>query len=77
MITDLILTDDELQNLTLIEIEKHLQSNRKSLKEFKCMPYPNGYVTDFFGNRLIYDERNYDPVVQKQIFQQLFASLTG
>jgi len=41
------------------------------------MPYPNGYVADFFGNRLIYDERNYDPVVQKQIFKQLFASLTG
>lgn len=72
-----MLTDDELKNLTLIEIEKHLQSNGRSLKEFKCMPYPNGYIADFFGNRLIDDERNYDPVVQEQIFQQLFASLTG
>jgi len=41
------------------------------------MSYPNGYVNDFFENRLIYDERNYDPVVQKQIFQQLLGSLTG
>jgi len=62
------LTDEELQNLTLIEIEKHLQSNKRSLREFKCMPYPSGYVPGFLGNRLIYDERNYDPVMQKQIF---------
>jgi len=71
------LEDEELQNLTLIEIEKYLQCNRKSLREFKCMPYPNGYVLEFLGNRLIYDGRNYDPVLQKQIFEQLFASLTG
>jgi len=73
----LILTDEELQNLTLIEIEKHLQSNGKSLKDFKCMPYPNGFVADFFENRLIHDERSYDPIVQQQIFDQLFSSLTG
>ncbi|CAJ2662432.1 unnamed protein product [Trifolium pratense] len=40
------------------------------------MPFPTGYVTDLLGNLLIYDERNYDPVEQDQIFQQLFATLT-
>jgi len=71
------LTDEELQDLTLTEIEKHLQSNKRSLREFKCMPYPSNYIPIFLGNRLIYEEKNYDPVFQKQVFEQLFASLTG
>jgi hypothetical protein len=41
------------------------------------MPFPEGYVTDFLGNRLIYQERNYDPVHEEQVFQQLFHSFTG
>jgi hypothetical protein len=41
------------------------------------MPFPDGYVTSFLGNRLIYDERNYNPEEQDRIFQQLFASMTG
>jgi hypothetical protein len=71
------LTDEELQHLTLIEIEKHMQNNNRSLRQFKCMPFPQGYVTTFLGNRLIYDERNYDPDEQAQIFQKLFDSMTG
>jgi len=71
------LTDEELQDLTLTEIEKHLQSNKRSLREFKCMPYPSNYIPNFLGNRLTYEEKNYDPVFQKQVFEQLFASLTG
>jgi len=54
-----------------------LQSSRRSLKEFKSLPYPKGYILEQLGNRLIYDERNYDiPTLQAE-FQQLFASLTG
>jgi hypothetical protein len=63
--------------LTLIEIEKHMQNNNRSLRQFTCMPFPDGYVTSFLGNRLIYDERNYDPEEQDQIFKQLSASMTG
>ena len=54
-----------------------MQSNRRSFREFKNMPYPDGYVTDFFGNKLIYDEKNYDPVLPKKKFQQMLRSLTG
>jgi hypothetical protein len=74
---ELSLTDEELQHLTLIEIEKHMQLNNRSLRQFTCLPYPDGYVTPFLGNRLIYEERNYDPVEQDQIYQQLSASMTG
>jgi hypothetical protein len=74
---DMLLTDEEIQNLTLLEIEKLMQSSRRSLKEFPCIPYPKGYVLEQLGNRLIYDERNYDPTVLKQEFAELHASLTG
>jgi hypothetical protein len=75
--TDLQLTDKELENLTLLEIEKCLQSKRRTLHDFKSMPYPKDYVLQQLGNRLIYDERNYDVASLKDEFDQLFASLTG
>ncbi|XP_045792199.1 uncharacterized protein LOC123886981 [Trifolium pratense] len=73
---DLQLTDDEIENLTLLEIEQYLQGNRRSLKEFGSMPYPKGYVLEQLGNRLIYDERNYDIQALKEEFAELSASLT-
>jgi hypothetical protein len=75
--SELQLTDQELENLTLMEIEQFLQGNRRTLKEFKCMPYPEAYVLEQLGNRLIYDERNYNVDSIKEEFTQLFAALTG
>ncbi|XP_058733259.1 uncharacterized protein LOC131604861 [Vicia villosa] len=43
---ELVLTQEELQNLTLIEIEKLLQANRRTLKDFSPIPYPNAYVLE-------------------------------
>jgi hypothetical protein len=40
------------------------------------MPYPKDYVTGQFGNKLIYEELDYDQAIQQQ-FQELFSSLTG
>jgi hypothetical protein len=75
--TELQLTEAQLDNLTLIEIEKLLEANTKSLEDFPSMPFPNNYVTAQLGNRLIYDEKNYDTKQQKEEFQNLFKSLTG
>jgi hypothetical protein len=61
----------------MIEIEKLLQSSRRTLKDFPSLPYPNGYVLEQLGNRHIYDERNYNTDELKAEFQQLFSSLTG
>ncbi|OIW15606.1 hypothetical protein TanjilG_08182 [Lupinus angustifolius] len=72
----LVLTDEQLQNLTLLEIEKLLEGNRRSLKDYPLMPYPNGYVTSQLGNRLIYQELNYDTDELKRNFHSLFNSLT-
>jgi hypothetical protein len=63
--------------LTLIEIEKLLQANRKSLTDYPDIPYPKNCVTAKLGNRLIYDELKYDAQQQQVEFNQLFKSLTG
>ncbi|XP_058767938.1 uncharacterized protein LOC131641626 [Vicia villosa] len=73
---ELVLIQEELQNLTLIEIEKLLQANRRTLKDFSPIPYPNAYVLEQLGNRLIYDERNYDSASMNSEFENLFAALT-
>ncbi|PNX64126.1 helicase-like protein, partial [Trifolium pratense] len=73
---ELQLTEAQLENLTLIEIEKYLEANRKSLTDFPCLPFPNDYVTAELGNRLIYDELNYDVHQQREEFRQLYQSLT-
>ncbi|XP_058764234.1 uncharacterized protein LOC131637646 [Vicia villosa] len=65
-----------MQNLTLIEIEKLLQENKRTLKDFKPIPYRDGYVLQQLGNRLIYDERNYDIAKTKTEFTNLFSGLT-
>lgn len=54
-----------------------MEKNRRSLKEFKGFPYPTGYVMEELGNRLIYDELNYDVEALQADFQRLFNSLTG
>ncbi|KAF1860256.1 hypothetical protein Lal_00037594 [Lupinus albus] len=72
----LMLSDEELKNLTLVEIEKLLQRNRRSLRDYPPMPYPKGYITRQLGNKLIYDELNYDTNELKDKFNLLFQSLT-
>ncbi|XP_072060325.1 uncharacterized protein [Arachis hypogaea] len=61
----LILMDDDLKDLTLMEIEKILNSYKKSLINFSPMPIPdmNPLQSQYYGdgmNRLICDELCYD-----------------
>ncbi|GAU36985.1 hypothetical protein TSUD_150210 [Trifolium subterraneum] len=74
---ELELTEEEIDNLTLIEIQKCLEANRKSLTDFKPIPFPKEYVTAQLGNRMIYDEKNYDVHQQRIEFQTLFQKLTA
>ncbi|XP_058766740.1 uncharacterized protein LOC131640353 [Vicia villosa] len=73
----LTMSDAELKERTLMAIETLLQNNNRSLKDFKPMPVPKEDVIFFTGNRLLYDERQYDVVEQHQIFEHLSASLTS
>jgi hypothetical protein len=45
-IADLQLTDQQVENLTLLEIEKYLQANRRTLRQFTSIPYSDGYVLE-------------------------------
>ncbi|XP_058767402.1 uncharacterized protein LOC131641097 [Vicia villosa] len=72
----LTMSDAELKERTLMAIETLLQNNNRTLKDFKTMPYPKDFVVEFTGNRLLYDELQYEVVAQKQIFDTLYASLT-
>ncbi|AES97392.2 uncharacterized protein [Medicago truncatula] len=56
--------------------QKILERNRRSLADFKPMPYPKDYITAQLGNRLIYDERNYNAQKLKQEFDNLYKMLT-
>ncbi|XP_058780945.1 uncharacterized protein LOC131655055 [Vicia villosa] len=73
----LTMSDAELKERTLMAIETLLQNNNRTLKDFKTMPYPKDYVESFTGNRLFYDERQYDVLAQQQLFESLYASLTA
>ncbi|XP_016192610.1 uncharacterized protein LOC107633506 [Arachis ipaensis] len=54
------MTDDELKNLCLIEIEKILNSNARSLRNYQSMPYPELSDVRFLQNKLIEEELAYD-----------------
>ncbi|XP_072073467.1 uncharacterized protein [Arachis hypogaea] len=53
------MTDDELKNLCLIEIEKILNSNVRSLRDYQSMPYPEMSHVRLFQNKLIEEELAY------------------
>ncbi|XP_016166002.1 uncharacterized protein LOC107608783 [Arachis ipaensis] len=62
---ELQITDEELWDLTLIEIEKLLKSYNKSLRDFPSMPFPDidtslMQIMNGGNNKLISDEFRYD-----------------
>ncbi|XP_042059616.1 uncharacterized protein LOC121804142 [Salvia splendens] len=56
----MILSDDEIQNFALAEIEKLLQNLGKTLRDFHGLPYPDNQYFESSENRLIIDELCYD-----------------
>ncbi|MED6201886.1 hypothetical protein PIB30_099580, partial [Stylosanthes scabra] len=63
----LAMSDSELSNLTLIQIEAILKRNNRSLMDYPPMPCPVGEVEDgrygdFSNNNLINAELLYDKV---------------
>ncbi|XP_074278356.1 uncharacterized protein LOC141601948 [Silene latifolia] len=57
---DLQLTDEELQNYALIDIENSLQINGSSLRRFEGMPFPDMSATTHHRNSLVMDALSYD-----------------
>ncbi|XP_057730391.1 uncharacterized protein LOC130945701 [Arachis stenosperma] len=59
---DLTMSQDELQAFCLLEIEKLLQSNVKSLRNYAGMPVPNNSLVSQFSNLMLLRELQYDTV---------------
>ncbi|XP_012847884.1 PREDICTED: uncharacterized protein LOC105967828 [Erythranthe guttata] len=73
---DLHISDESLKNYTLIEIEKILQSNGKSLQNYAHMPVPIEYSSEDTENILVLDELDYDRFEMGRELQQYLASIT-
>ncbi|XP_047978732.1 uncharacterized protein LOC125220620 [Salvia hispanica] len=56
----LVLSDDEIQNFVLADIEKLLMNVGKSLRDYHGMPYPESQYFETSQNTLISDELCYD-----------------
>lgn len=74
---DLQIGDEDLINLCLIEIEKLLYSNGRSLKEFPGLPYPRFFEGFNFENRFVADELNYNKENMSKIHEELVSRLTS
>jgi hypothetical protein len=74
---DLQLSKEQIYNLTLCEIETLLQANGRTLKKIGRMPYPKNFVLHQSGNKLIFEELNYDKDKLLQQYHELYAALTG
>ncbi|KAL4566048.1 hypothetical protein LXL04_030158 [Taraxacum kok-saghyz] len=73
---ELSLNKDQLQNLTLFEIESFLLRNNSTLKNFQKMSYPNHEFVASSNNRLISEELSFDTITLQQEAETLIASLT-
>ncbi|KAL6576859.1 hypothetical protein OROMI_011135 [Orobanche minor] len=74
-IEDLHLSDVQLKNYTLTEIDNMLEKNGRSLRDYKGMPLPDDDMAREGNNRLIQQELNYDRS-QLEMHGQLFLLLT-
>ncbi|XP_016172699.1 ATP-dependent DNA helicase RRM3-like [Arachis ipaensis] len=79
---DLTLSESELLQLTLIEIEQILNSNGKTLRDFPTMPYLNMenihlQRRGIMQNKLILDELFYDRVLLAEQHSQYLAQMTS
>ncbi|XP_027186197.2 uncharacterized protein [Cicer arietinum] len=74
---DLHLSDDQLKNYALSEIQKHLRKVGKSLEDYKGMAIPNSNVIEELNNRLITEELNYDMLKMHEEYSQLLHGLNS
>ena len=73
---DLVLTEEQVKNFTLVEIEELLSRNGTSLRNFEGMPVPNNSVVKNGLNILIAEETSYDVHEMQAEFDRLFPCLT-
>ncbi|KAL7108698.1 hypothetical protein ACP275_06G128700 [Erythranthe tilingii] len=73
---NLHISDESLKNYTLTEIEKILQSNGKSLRNYAPVPVPIEFSADDTVNILVLDKLDYDRFAMGRELQRCLASIT-
>ncbi|XP_021979413.1 uncharacterized protein LOC110875525 [Helianthus annuus] len=76
-IEGLSLPEEQIKNLTLLEIENYLLRNNSTLRRFPSMPYPDSQSIASADNRLITDELSYDVSVVGAEFNTHLSTLTS
>ncbi|XP_035831966.1 uncharacterized protein LOC110870312 [Helianthus annuus] len=76
-IEGLSLPEEQIKNLTLLEIENYLLRNNSTLRRFPSMPYPDSQSIASADNRLITDELSYDVSVVGAEFNTHLITLTS
>ncbi|XP_071708928.1 uncharacterized protein [Rutidosis leptorrhynchoides] len=72
---DLTLTDSQIKNYCLVEIQGVLHKHGKSLSDFPSLPQPDASLLTQLDNRLIREELNYNIKEMKNLHDNLFRSL--
>ncbi|XP_016192790.1 uncharacterized protein LOC107633703 [Arachis ipaensis] len=75
---DLLFSEEELKDLTVIDVEQILNSNGKTLHDYPTMPFPSR-DTDHLRtrNKMIFDELNYDRVLLEKQPNDCLSKLTA
>ncbi|XP_012841489.1 PREDICTED: uncharacterized protein LOC105961772 [Erythranthe guttata] len=73
---DFTLSDDSLKNYALLDIEKIMQSNGKSLRNYDSMPLPIESLVDERENRLVLDELEYDVFAMRDELSKYLSTIT-
>ncbi|KAK7281633.1 hypothetical protein RIF29_09790 [Crotalaria pallida] len=72
---DAVIPNNVIHNICLIEIEKLLQINGKSLRDFHGMPYPEDCENMDIGNVFIRNELNYDVCAMRHLHAESYNLL--
>ncbi|XP_024006604.1 uncharacterized protein LOC112083106 [Eutrema salsugineum] len=71
------LSQEQVKDFTLVEIELLLRVSGRSLKEFTPMPFPEDITLESRDNPLIRDERNYNRETLRVRNEQMLAIVTS
>jgi hypothetical protein len=75
--TDLVISDDDLKQFCLIDIDKFLRLNGKELGEYDCMPKILNPSPVIFNNVLLANELSYDHDEMFAKHEEHFKLLNG
>jgi ATP-dependent DNA helicase PIF1 len=75
--TDYVMSLDDLKEACLVEIDKYLGKNGKSLRDYECMPQLRDPKPGMFNNILLENEFQYDYAEMKSLHEEHVNNLNS